>query len=69
MGAVCSQLSFEERRRIGRRRNAKITAREMERVLKRSQAANHRLRGCPGRRMKMLDCKGRTVPDKTVFNI
>ena len=43
MGAVYSQLSFEERRRIGRRRNAKIPAREMERVLKHSQATIHRL--------------------------
>ena len=69
MGAVYSQLSFKERRRIGRRRNAKVPAREMERVLQRAKATIHRLRRCSRSAYKKLDGQGRTVPDKTVFNI
>lgn len=39
MGAVYSQLSIEERRRIERWRHAKVPVREMARVLKRSDDA------------------------------
>lgn len=42
MGAVYSQLSIEERRRIERWRHAKVPVREMARVLKRSKATIHR---------------------------
>lgn len=42
MGAVYTQLSIEERRRIERWRHAKVPVREMARVLKRSKATIHR---------------------------
>jgi IS30 family transposase len=42
MGAVYSQLSIEERRRIERWRHAKVLVCEMARVLKRSKATIHR---------------------------
>ncbi len=42
MGAVYSQLSIEERRRIERWRHANVHVREMARVLKRSKATIHR---------------------------
>jgi len=42
MGAVYTQLSIEERRRIERWRHANVPVREMARVLKRSKATIHR---------------------------
>ncbi|MBY6159212.1 helix-turn-helix domain-containing protein [Pseudooceanicola nitratireducens] len=41
MGAVYTQLSIEERRRIERWRHAKVPVREMARVLQRSKATIH----------------------------
>ncbi|MCB4379589.1 helix-turn-helix domain-containing protein [Synechococcus sp. MU1644] len=38
MGAVNSQLSITERRRIKRRKNAKVLVNEMARVLKRCRS-------------------------------